>query len=710
MMVNDLSPIPQPSEIVAFLIRGMSHVDDANESGQHKELQRLRQGKPLSPEAANDLLRKHLQNFHEANGNLDSGVTDFMPLLQEYTQLCLALDCGVLPPGVVREVFDRVAFGLFQRLFRDLLPATGVSPKEILGSPQQATQLLWSSRVKDFGLKTLATEIECKFGLRKGVENWEASIARWSKGEHEPQITTILSLMKHWDRKFARTLLASRLYRRYCDLSLVDCRKHIQGYEIPFSIQAIQSEITELTRTPPHQKTCDLTAPQLNAVNEIVQLTDPRRKKAKGENCRVETLFGSLDADLNGQPRLAGLNFYRGLYYAQMGNLEDALAAFDHAANWFQFRSAVQLKSCLHHLLNISLLLGKRRIYSKWEGFCKGFGLDVDVQDAQLAVARDFPELFPEATRIFKSHPGSDYVIFVPDWENRPVDLRNPNRIIKGYGRTPTPQLALFANLGQIDKVKQLLDAGASTNKLDKNGGSALLSALQGGNDACFWALLPLTPIDVINARTKGGKSVLHEAIWAGKVDCVRGLLEQKADTEIRGKNDATALCAVIEHFWDPDSLVRTMVQSGFTGAELPAVLKKTTSPFPTYESAAQSSSNYSQEELALLQTLSEQMLQGDRKKTRQVTLALLEYGADVNAEIGQAKLTPFLYAAEIGNSWLLKILVDHGADIRARDSQGGTALSRLHFFGHSRLAADFLSWVSPSDRIWLREAAMQVW
>lgn len=40
-------------------------------------------------------------------------------------------------------------------------------------------------------------------------------------------------------------------------------------------------------------------------------------------------------------------------------------------------------------------------------------------------------------------------------------------------------------------------------------------------------------------------------------------------------------------------------------------------------------------------------------------------------------------------------------------DARGGTAFSRLHFFGHSRLVSEFLSWLPPSDRIWLRETAM---
>ncbi|SEL29456.1 ankyrin repeat domain-containing protein [Pacificibacter marinus] len=706
-MVYDLTPIPQPSEIVAFLIRAMSHVDDANEAGLKKELQRLRKGKPLSPEASNGLLRKHLRDFHDANGNQDWGATDFLPMLQEYTQLCLHLDCAALPSEVVREVFDRVAFGCFQDLFRNVLPSTGISPREILGNPEQATQLLWQSRVKDFGLTRLAEEIESKPKLHRGVENWVASIGRWSKGDHDVQINTILALMKHWDRRFARALMVCRLYQKYCNLSLVDCREHILGYEVPFTRDAIQSAIAELMRTPALRESYHLSETQENSVNEIARLTDPYRKKAKGEVSTITALFESMDNSLHGQPRLAGIGFYRGRYLAQLGKLEDALEAFDHAANWFKFRSAVQLKSCLHYVLNISLMLGRRRIYANWEGFCDGLGLNVDIPDPKLAVAKDFPELFPEAAPIFKSHPVENYLVDLQSWGNRPVDLRNPNRIIKGYGPTPTPQLALFAHLGQVDKVKQLLDAGADPNALDLNGGSALLNALQGGDDACFWALLKVTSLKVINLRTKGGKSPLLVAVSVGKKDLVQGIVERGADTEIRGPLHQTALFEAVARFADPNALVQTAIQTGIAGAHLPAFLRKTTSPFPDEEGCAQSLSDRSPDELAILSELAQHILKGDSPVTRQVVRLLLDSGADVNAVVGKDQLTPFLYAAEIGNPWLLKALIDHGADIRSRDVIGGTALSRLHSFGHSGLTSDVLGWVCPSDRIWLRETAM---
>jgi hypothetical protein len=706
-MVSDLTPIPQPSEIVAFLIRAMSHVDDASEAGLKKELQRLRKGKPLSPDAANDLLRRHLRYFHDANGNEELGATDFLPMLKRYAQLCLRLDCAALPSEVVRGVFDRAAFGCFQELFQEVLLVTGVSPHEILGQPKQATQLIWQSRLKDFGITQLAVEIDSIRGLHKGVENWEASIDRWSKGENDIQIRTILALMKNYDRKFARALLAVRLYQRYCDLTLVDCRNHVPGYGIPLDYHEVQSAIAKQLEAPDFHSICELSEAQQSAENEIARLTYPGRKKAKGDISTIEVLFESLDNSLHGQARLAGLGFYRGRYLAQLGKLEDALDAFDHAASWFQFRSAVQLTSCLHYVMNISRMLGKRRFYAKWEGFCEGLDIALDIPDANLAVARDFPNLFPEADTVFKSHPVENYLIYLTEWENRPVDLRYPNRTIKEYGPTPTPQLALFAHLGQVDKVQQLLAAGADPDILDQNGGSALLNALQGGNDACVWTLLPVTSRKGINSRTKGGKSPLFETISNGRADILQGLIDRGADVEMRGAKQQTALYIAVGQFSDLNVFVREAIQTGTAGTDLPAFLRKTSSPFPEEEAHAQSLSRYAEDEFAILPELAKHFVKGDTAATRKIVQLLLDAGADVNALIEKEKLTPFLYAAEIGNPWLLKTLIDHGADLRSRDARGGTALSLLHYFGHSQLASDLLDWSQPSDRIWLRETPM---
>ena len=515
-MTETLTPIPQPSEIVAFLIRAMSHVDDQHKDALKKQLQRLRKGKPVSPEAANDLLKEHLADFHKANGNDNWGATDFLDALRGYTTLCLQLDCAALPTDAIRGVFDRLAFGCFQEILRNVLPVTGVSSNEILGKPKQATRLLWQSRVKDLGLSRLAAEIESKLSSHKAKGTWETKIKRWSKGEHDPQINTILALMRNGERKFARALLAARIYQQYCELSLVDPREHVAGYELPFDLTAIRSAIADIMRSAKYSNICGLSKDQEQSVNEIVRLTDPHRSKTHGDSFNVQALLEALEASLQGQPRLAGLQFYRGRYYAQLGQFSDALNAFEEAAEWFQFRSAVQMKSCLHYILNIAQKLGKQRSFAKWQGWCEGLGLDVDIPDANLSIAKDFPYLFPEAGATDRTDPLSKYLLILPEWEERKLDLRNPNRVIKGYGPTPSPQLSLFANLGQVEKVQQLLSVGADPNALDKNKRSALLNALQGGDDACVRALLPVTSKETINTHTRGGNlHYLKPYAWA---------------------------------------------------------------------------------------------------------------------------------------------------------------------------------------------------
>ena len=582
-----------------------------------------------------------------------------------------------------------------------MLSVTGVDPREILGKPNQATRILWQSRVKDHGLSSLAAEIQGKPGLSRGQENWESLIKRWSKGEHDPQIITILALMKNWDRKFARALLVARMYRKYCEFSMVDPARHVDGYELPFNFHAIQSALLDLAQSSRYLNTCSLSASDERNINEIAKLTDPRRPKLDGDFPRVEALFEKLEYSLHEQQRLAGLGFYRGRYLAQMGWYDDAIDAFETAANWFQFRSATQMKSCLHYILNLASKLGKRRVLAKWQGWCDGLGLDLDIPDADLSVSRDFPELFPEAQSAGNADPLSNYLLIMPEWEERKPDLRNPNRVIKGYGPTPTPQLSLFANLGQVEKVRQLLPVGADPDALDRNNGSALLNALQGQDDACVQALLAVSSTETINVKTKGGISPLLKAISLGSSDYVQRLLEKGADVEITDANKQTALYEAVSHFVDPMTMSRSALQQS-RGLDMPAFLRKTSSPFR--DEQAHTTSRYSPEESETLSELAKHFVKGDTPAMRTIVKLLLDGGANVNALAGSSKLTPFLYAAEIGNSWLLQTLVDHGADLRSQDERGGTAFSRLHYFGHSHLVSEFLRWLPPEDRIWLRE------
>ena len=62
-------------------------------------------------------------------------------------------------------------------------------------------------------------------------------------------------------------------------------------------------------------------------------------------------------------------------------------------------------------------------------------------------------------------------------------------------------------------------------------------------------------------------------------------------------------------------------------------------------------------------------------QRSLEVVKVLIDRGADVNAKDEKGETT-LMYAARSGNLEVVKFLVDKGADVNAKDSNGATALS----------------------------------
>lgn len=73
-----------------------------------------------------------------------------------------------------------------------------------------------------------------------------------------------------------------------------------------------------------------------------------------------------------------------------------------------------------------------------------------------------------------------------------------------------------------------------------------------------------------------------------------------------------------------------------------------------------------------------------------EVVKALIEAGADVNAVRQNDRTTPLLWAAMKGNTAVMEVLLQHGADIGAKDFHGYTALHRAAQGNHAE-AVKFL-------------------
>ena len=63
MKNNNISPLPYIGELLEFVIRAFSHVDDQNEPALKKELRRLKSGTIISPGDVKQHLHKHLASL-----------------------------------------------------------------------------------------------------------------------------------------------------------------------------------------------------------------------------------------------------------------------------------------------------------------------------------------------------------------------------------------------------------------------------------------------------------------------------------------------------------------------------------------------------------------------------------------------------------------------------------------------------------------------
>ncbi len=698
-----MTPIPQPAEIVAFVVRCFSRVDHENNIALKKRLQRLKQGSPLSVDAAVELLSNHLGELLDASPNKGQILLGIRHYLGIYVKFVTTLDCGALPAREVRRVFDQYAVAMFAAALRPLLSKYHVYPTDVLGVPEQGISVVWKSYCKGRPLGEVAALFQSKISKDDGT--WEKNINRWMDGQGM-NISTILEITSKVDYDFGLALLQVNAYQEYCQYAPVDPSTHYPPFlETP---KKIIQDILDLHHGP-FAGSGALDPEIRQNVGRLTKIVDPREPKQAGDAQKASECIKAVKSDLAGEDRLAGLGFQEGLHEAQLGNLERALELFEQAAEWFKFRSSVQLKASLHLLLNTAAALGKNRLKNRWVEWCEALELEVLPTQSARPFLRDFPHPYVEAKNwpSEKSNDGSNVIL--PDWETRQPDLNHPNRVVKGYGATPSPQLHIFAHRGQVEKVKALLDKGANPDKLDRLSRSALLRAIQGGDDACFDTLLKVTLAGTINTRTGGGESCLHEAINAARPRLVKALLGSGADVEIEGSKGQSPLHSAVSRFLDKSGISRAFRDQKLRSAasqKLPESLRPSSSPFVDTQSELLNdmTAQHPGLEAAFIEYFAGKMM-GDKESNRRIVTALLEAGADVNVKVTGQRWTPFLYSAQIGDKWLFNSLIDHGANIRDRLASGHTAYTLLSRYGHFELAHSLLRKVEASDRVWLREA-----
>ncbi len=102
--------------------------------------------------------------------------------------------------------------------------------------------------------------------------------------------------------------------------------------------------------------------------------------------------------------------------------------------------------------------------------------------------------------------------------------------------------LIMYASIGDLTSVRNLVEKGANINARNAVGMTALMNAARMGDRNKEVALFLIEKGADVNAYDKNGQTPLMYAVRAGSVNIVRALIEKGANLNIATKSGQTAL------------------------------------------------------------------------------------------------------------------------------------------------------------------------
>jgi len=240
------------------------------------------------------------------------------------------------------------------------------------------------------------------------------------------------------------------------------------------------------------------------------------------------------------------------------------------------------------------------------------------------------------------------------------------------------------AESGAVDRVKSMLASGADPDYLGPEGQTSLMAAVQNERNPELVGIL-LDKKASVNLADRDGSTALMLAADKFNAATVKILLDHGADVKPRDKDGNTALirAAKSPRSWDEkqEALIPYLLEKG-ADVNVHSAKGETPLMFTAQEGnsalldllkkGAEVDARDADGNTALLYATTEFV----RWEQRRAGEALIEAGADPNA-VNNAGETPLLRAARQYETEGVQILLDHKANINAKDSKGQTALMR---------------------------------
>lgn len=217
-----------------------------------------------------------------------------------------------------------------------------------------------------------------------------------------------------------------------------------------------------------------------------------------------------------------------------------------------------------------------------------------------------------------------------------------------------------------------------------------LVRAVTESNEERVGQLLSTPGID-INCLHNGELTLLHYAVVQGDIDIVRMLLDAGADVNRTGATGSTPLDIAFIH--GKEECARLLTERGGNidlGKNIIAASKAGNANLVRFLLEQRADANEKDSDGNSVLLLSSVVR--DRKDRGDVVECLLSWGADANARQAYTERTALHAAAWRGSITMAKALVNHKADVNARDLDGNTPLHFATKNGHNDIVRYLLN------------------